>query len=176
MKLRKTKKYLSLKADEAIEANQAIEAHRGFTLLYSVLIASILLSIGLAIFNITLKEFTLSSLGRESQFAFYAADTGIECALYWDTKNNAFDPAVPAPPPIDCNNAPRTIDTAGSGGSIFIRRFEIDFGTDGPHCAKIVVTKDTSSGFTKTTVESRGYNTCVLTNPRRVERAIRATY
>jgi hypothetical protein len=59
----------------------------GFTLFYAVLVASLLLAIGLAIFNITFKEVVLSSGARESANAFYAADTGLECALYWDLKH-----------------------------------------------------------------------------------------
>lgn len=57
---------------------------RGFTLFYAVLITSLLLSIALAVFNITLKELILSSDARESQNAFYSADTALECALFWD--------------------------------------------------------------------------------------------
>ncbi len=62
---------------------------RGFTLFYAMLISSLLLAIGIAIFNITFKELTLSSGARESANAFYAADTGLECALYWDLKHAA---------------------------------------------------------------------------------------
>src|SRR3989338_4365174 len=67
-----------------------VKPQKGFTLLISVLIASILLALGFAIYNIVSKEILLSSAGRESQFAFYAADSGIECALYWDVQGNAF--------------------------------------------------------------------------------------
>jgi hypothetical protein len=56
----------------------------GFTLFYAMLISSLLLSIGLAIFNITYKEFILTAGVRESEGAFYAADSALECALYWD--------------------------------------------------------------------------------------------
>ncbi len=59
---------------------------RGFTLFYAVLVASLLLALGLAIFNITYKELILSSGARESAVAFYAADAGLECALFWDRK------------------------------------------------------------------------------------------
>ncbi|MCI0619669.1 LamG domain-containing protein [Candidatus Wolfebacteria bacterium] len=59
----------------------------GFALLFAVLTASLVLSIGLTIFNITLKEFILSSQIRDSQFAFYSADTGLECTLYWDLEH-----------------------------------------------------------------------------------------
>ncbi len=57
---------------------------RGFTLFYAVLVTSLLLALGLAVFNITLKELRLSSDARESQNSFYAADTALECVLYWD--------------------------------------------------------------------------------------------
>lgn len=56
----------------------------GFTLFYAMLISSLLLSVGLAIFNITYKEFILTAGVRESEGAFYAADSALECALYWD--------------------------------------------------------------------------------------------
>ncbi|MEK7579408.1 MAG: LamG-like jellyroll fold domain-containing protein, partial [Patescibacteria group bacterium] len=62
----------------------ALRTQRGFTLFYAVLVASLLLAIGIAIFNITFKELVLSSGSRESTNAFYAADSGIECAFYWD--------------------------------------------------------------------------------------------
>jgi len=60
---------------------------KGFALLFSVLISSLLLTIGLSIFSIALKELAISSASRQSIHAFYAADSGRECALYWDTKS-----------------------------------------------------------------------------------------
>lgn len=61
----------------------------GFILFYALLIASLLLAVALAIVNITFKELVLSSGARESANAFYAADTGLECALYWDLKHES---------------------------------------------------------------------------------------
>ncbi len=48
--------------------------------------ASLLLTIGLSIFRIALKELAISTATRQSIHAFYAADSGRECALYWDNK------------------------------------------------------------------------------------------
>lgn len=56
----------------------------GFSILFASLIGSLVLSIGLAILSITLKQITLATAGRESQKAFYAADTGLEYAMYLD--------------------------------------------------------------------------------------------
>lgn len=143
--------------------------NKGFALLYSVLIASVLLAIGLAIFNITIKELLLSSLGRDSQFAFYAADTGAECALYWDFKGNAF--ATSSTSSIEC--AGNIIEGMGGGGYGVPSIFTLDFSPE-PYCSIVSVIKYELPS--RTVIESRGYNTCDTSNPRRVERAIRATY
>lgn len=143
--------------------------NKGFALLYAVLISSALLAIGLAIFNITIKELLFSSLGRDSQFAFYAADTGSECAFYWDFEHNSF--ATSSISSIEC--AGNTIDSMGGGGYEMPSVFTLDFSPE-PYCVVVSVVKYESPA--RTVVESRGYNTCDTANPRRVERAIRTTY
>ena len=142
----------------------------GFTLLLSILVVSVVLSVGLGIFDIMTKELKLSGIGRESQVAFYAADAGVECFFYWEIKHP--DLADSAFAYYDSN--PPTISCAGNS-------FIIPAGSNGPYgpynlnlsnssCAKIKVTKN---GLT-TTVESRGYNTsCDSTSAFKVERAIR---
>src|SRR3989344_3339343 len=62
----------------------------GYALMLSIVVSSIVLSIGLSLFNIVQKELILSATGRDSQFAFYSADGGVECAMYWDIKKLAF--------------------------------------------------------------------------------------
>ncbi len=86
----RTKMNHFLKANLSAQAgSQKLEAARGFTLFYAVLMSSLLLALGLAIFNITYKELILSAGARESAIAFYAADAGLECALFWDRKHTS---------------------------------------------------------------------------------------
>ena len=59
----------------------------GFTLFVAMIVTALILSIGFSIGNIVLKEITLSSSGKESQIAFYAADSISECAIFWDRKD-----------------------------------------------------------------------------------------
>lgn len=59
---------------------------RGFTLFFAMLAASLALSVGLAIFDLTARQIELSGAATQSQFAIYSADMGAECALYWDYK------------------------------------------------------------------------------------------
>jgi len=67
---------------------------RGFVLLFAILVSSVILAVGMGAFNITLKELALSAAGRDSQVAFYYADTGSECAFFWDRKHPNFDDTV----------------------------------------------------------------------------------
>ena len=170
--------------------------NQGFTLLMAALVTSLLLAIGFSLFNLSLKQVTLSSLARDSQLAFYAADTGIECAIYWDYKysgngvTSAFATSTTAfgtfPPTsgINCGGQ----DIAAQPWIINPRdslkaytSFNLTFSPD-PYCATIQVQKTNISspfnpaGPIQTIIESRGYNTCNITNPRRVERAIRVRY
>jgi hypothetical protein len=69
--------------------------NRGFTLLLAALVSSIVLSLGASIFILAKKEVTLSSLGRDSQYAFYGADQAAECALYWDARWQYFATTTP---------------------------------------------------------------------------------
>lgn len=57
---------------------------RGSVMLLTLILTTILISIGMGISGIAMKEIRLSSIGTESGLAFYAADTGVECALFWD--------------------------------------------------------------------------------------------
>lgn len=61
---------------------------KGFTLLFAVILSVLVLAVGASIISISLKQIILSGSARESQFAFYAANTGIECAFYWDLKRD----------------------------------------------------------------------------------------
>ncbi len=66
--------------------DKKIKRSGGFALLFSVLVSSLLLTIGLSIFNIALKELAIATAAERSIHAFYAADSGREYVLYHDIK------------------------------------------------------------------------------------------
>ncbi|MCR4280788.1 MAG: hypothetical protein NUV88_00425 [Candidatus Kaiserbacteria bacterium] len=157
----------------------ACRSNRGFTLLLAALVSSITLAIGVSIFEITQKQVILSSLGRDSQFAFYAADTGAECALYWDVKHAAFSTTTPITP-ITCastvNGEPNIAVTHGSLNSYPITFTLADF-TIGTYCARVKVTKNEANP--KTVIHSDGYSTdceSIATNPRALQRSVEIKY
>ncbi len=84
---------------------------KGFTLLMAALVASLVLTLAIAIISIVQKSVALSSIGRESQFAFYAADSGAECALYWDLQHELFSTTTD-PTEITCNGQTVPISTS----------------------------------------------------------------
>jgi len=78
---------------------------KGFTLLYAVLIGSILLTIGTSIYNVSIKQVNFISLAGESVAAIYAAEAGFECAQYWNRKhpNGSAFSTTPPEKAIMCN-------------------------------------------------------------------------
>ena len=168
----------------------------GMTLFIAVVIMSILLFISFAVINIAITGTIFASLGRDSQYAFYAADAGIECALYWDTKfdPSKFDPSADGSP-INCAGTSISTDTQSVptnppqssiiGGDKAINNpispntsifyFDLNQGLNTvPYCAIVTVTKDSVLGTTH--IYSKGYNTCDTSNPRRVERGLEVNY
>jgi hypothetical protein len=61
-------------------------SQRGFTMFFAVLVSALTLAIGAAILDLVLRELAISQTTEESQFAIFMADTGAECALYWDSQ------------------------------------------------------------------------------------------
>lgn len=157
---------------------------RGFTILFAVLIASVMLAIGIAIFNITVRELRLSSVVRDSQKAIYAADSGAECGLYNSFKLNLFSTTTSTTFtcngqtfPLSAGSRPST-DTAtiGGGGYSATSSFTVTYGTT---CALVSIAQhliNPALGQVRTIIESRGYNPCDATSPSRVERVFRLVY
>lgn len=163
--------------------------HQGFTLFIAVLLTSILLSIALSLANFTVKQSIISSFGRESQFSFYAADSGIECAFYYDLKDtNVF--ATSSDSTVYNLRAPAGSLKFCNGVDITTVRSEVISTTAATttfgytflpqtYCVSVIVGKSGN----QTTVEARGYNrgsgpTCTVSGAdnRRVERAVRVRY
>lgn len=69
---------------------KSFNSSKGITLFIAVTIMAILLFISFAVVNISIKSTLFASAGRDSQLAFYAADAGLDCAIYWDSK---FEPS-----------------------------------------------------------------------------------
>lgn len=84
---------------------------RGFALLLSIIIASVVLAIGVSILKISVSQLQLSSTGRESEVAFQASQSIAECLTYNRYRNVSNYAARPGTagegtqlnaPPLNC--------------------------------------------------------------------------
>lgn len=160
-------------------ATYNLQPKKGFAMLFSVLISSLLVAIGLSIFSLTLKELTISTSARESQVAFYAANSGMDCAIYWNFQDKFVESGGAVSPEVICGASSSVTDDGLAGGSTGFK-FYITNNMDGTAningpCVDVVVTKSTElDGSLKTVIESRGKNICGPSG-RKVERGLTAT-
>ncbi len=169
-------------------------AQAGFTLLLAALVASIVLALGAAIFQIAQKQLTLSSIGRDSQFAFYVADTAAECALYWDFRFGYFATTVPATvvaPDPRCDGVEMNVTTTNGTPEVSPyypytkTSVPMDFFQDasaGGYCAEVYVTKSLDPdnlSAVRTVIHADGYNVncgSILNSPRALQRSVELHY
>lgn len=126
---------------------------RGVALLFVILLTSVLLMVTIGISNITFKELVFSLEARDSDKAFFAADTGIECALYLD-KFGAFDATLPS---HNCNGSPVAVTRTLPDNYQFALPL-------GDVCANVIVKTALdpyATGELYTSIQSFGYNTSV---------------
>lgn len=155
---------------------------KGYTLLFAVLLTSVVLSISISIMTIARKEVILSSNARESFTAAYVADGAIDCAVYRIRYAGQFTSLTNES--IDCGPLV-DIPVARTDQGSYIRYtfYVADPGAvDLAPCAKVTVDRYISPQ--RVVIESRGYNigyrtsdqTCSMFHPRKVERAFRYSY
>lgn len=147
-----------------------LNSKKGFILLYAVLIMSIILALTFSITDLTIKERKLSRFGEESSSAFFAAESGMECALYWDLKDDEswfrYDPS--AGRSITCNGQTFPVGNDING----VTEIKLVF-SDSSNSSTIVVDKsDTSS----TVLLVSGYSVPDSSVKNGVERGIKVSY
>ncbi|MEZ4103220.1 MAG: hypothetical protein R3B55_01495 [Candidatus Paceibacterota bacterium] len=149
---------------------------KGFVALFTVLLVSVILSMAIGIASISLKEIVLSSSASEGSRAFYAADSGIECALYYDRVNSTEGAFFAGN--FMCNGNPPINPLEGADfESPETYSFEIPFGADDELCASIILKRQITGLGYSTLIESKGSNIpCGETSPKKVERSVRVTY
>lgn len=146
--------------------NRKQKTEAGFALLIAVIFMSVMLAIGLALGSISYKQQVLASDAIRSQYAFYAADAGLECALFADQQMSpslfAFpSSAPPSAPTMTCDGSTPVsssiISYTPSTQWVVTERLSLDSATSHPRCADVTVYKPASSSGT-TYIFSQGYD------------------
>ena len=156
-----------------------LKNNKGYTLLFAVLVASVVLSVGISILTISKKEFLLASSARDSSSAFYAADSGIECTSYLDFNGQL---STSTPNDVSCGNY--SVIVTFIGENPYVADFEIPM-PNLQSCAKVTITKTVGNNDeVQVEILSKGYNIgwngseelCNIPGVKKVERAILLTY
>ncbi len=172
---------------------------RGYTLLFAVITASLVLGVGVFILGVSKKQFALSVSARESMYALYAADSGIECAAREYNYNivpggglslKESDDTTYNTPSIECNGETYTasslfIDVGNpdtriwdtstepvyQAGPIIVPFDDVDTGI--VSCAVITVAYGMNTNLNKViSITSRGYNQCDSLGPIQSSRTV----
>lgn len=148
---------------------------RGFTLLVAVVLSSVALAIGLSLLNISYKQVLLASAAKQSQNAFYAADSVLECVLYFDQQLDAFNYTTPNAS-ITCNGIAITNYATAQAGGVRTTTFTVPCSSTAPTGERGTATIYKTNATAATQIFAQGYNTCDTTNARRTERGLKVLY
>jgi len=161
-------------------------------MLFAVLASSLFLAIGISMFNIAIKELAIATSERDSQIAYYAADSARECAIYFDTKLDIFQnyfnfsSCLTTSPVITCNGTSTTLLFIGSRNNnictytlspttfFYYSTTTLNLITEPEAGASITKIFNTNNGTISNTISAFGHNTGVV--GRRVERSISGQY
>ncbi len=160
---------------------KTMQPNQGFAMLFTVLLISLVLSIALGISNIAFKQTILSSLAKDSQIAFYQADAGAECGLYYDFTVNAPLGAFPEGstygyaqsnfPELTCGEETLELQPPPlSSADYFV--YQCEATSSLAPCFNIIFDKTGSENM----IRSFGYNIYDESHPRQVERALEVRY
>jgi hypothetical protein len=162
--------------------------NKGYTLLFAVLTAVLVVGVAAFITSVSRKQFLLASTARESIYSIYAADRALECAIFTfaDVTVN-----TGAGQSMDCNadqHVTFTFPTTPTGGAYVSNAQAIQF-TDTNQCAILTITLttkvDNGQTYNVRVFDARGYNVpCVPDGPNwkakptalTLERALKVTF
>ncbi len=175
---------------------------KGYTLLFAIIVSSVVLTIASFIVSISRKQFIIASASRDSTKAIYAADAGIQCAISHFNPKLELPSSIPLagdPLSLKCNSIDigvtwRANDSTDdmdndaafndfNKGTAVVAELEPVYFSTNNACAKtkIYIGNNSSDTSIRLVMESRGYNIsdspeCPVVNSRTVERAIYVSY
>ncbi len=157
--------------------NKIKKNKKGFVMLFAVVISSMILAIALGISDIAMKQFQFSNSLKEANQAFFAADVGVECALYFDAMTPSAYGELNPPQPTECAGNVVDVSSVDVSWSFSL----VGLGADGKSCANVSFSRFNTPPFV--TIVSSGYslnadntNTSCLSSSLSLERELRVNY
>ena len=160
----------------------------GFALLMTLIVVTVVISIGLSVLDLSIKQVRLSTNARDSEIAFHAANAGMECARFW-RRSGSDEMESGQSFAINCfsstvNSIPVEVSNT-SDGEVYRYDYAVSWGEFAPRCSQITTlvasssvlgsglvipnmnalvpgypsdTKDCEAGERCTVISVRGYN------------------
>lgn len=131
----------------------------GFALLVSLIVVAAVLSIGLAILDLSIKQVRLAATTKDSEIAFHAANAGMECARFWRRSKDAEMTTGADADNISCFGASAVgvpgvpVATSGGGGGVAYS-YDYEFTWNDDQSCSVISSIIIVSGADPTTVSS----------------------
>lgn len=157
-----------------------LNKNKGYAILFSVVIVGIISLISFGLSDTAFKQVILSSLVKDSQTAFYKADTASECALYsyFNKGGSEYLDGVTSVPPLsfDCgtdkDGNSYTLNVVTDIDLIAFYELNLTNNSKNDSCFKISIGKSSNT----INIISDGYNICDSNSQRSVEREIKIDF
>jgi type II secretory pathway pseudopilin PulG len=138
---------------------------QGFALLMSLIVVSVVISIGLSVLDLTLKQIRLSTNSKDSEIVFHATNAGLECARYWLSRDDNSDGDIDiengetiSPKCFGVDSDPVTVSKTSpagtTGGVAYKYNMDFTWGASLDRCSKITILTLVSASNATTTVSS----------------------
>lgn len=154
---------------QQIKELQPHKKQKGFALLITLIVVTALISIGLSVLDLSVRQVRLASISSDSEIAFHAANAGLECGSYLrreavfaadEEAGNDISPECfevsSSPSTVSSTNVPLT---GGSEGEAYLYEFDFTWGSP-LRCSQIVmmvITADVGGAGATTNNPVRNY-------------------
>lgn len=126
----------------------------GFALLITLVIISVVISIGITLIDLTIKQLRLANSSKDSEIAFHAANAGVECVRHWRiAESTAFETGLSVP--LTCFSVASSSVPRALGTGMYRHDLEITWGPVGAQrCSEAVMLTIASDLVSSTTLNN----------------------
>ena len=119
----------------------------------ALLVVGVLITIGLSVVELTIKQVQLATTARDSEIAFHAANAGMECSRYW-RRERATEMETGASISPSCFGisslspiTPTSLsgDISAGTGEAYLYNYNFTWGTDLDRCTEVTTLVASSS-------------------------------
>jgi type II secretory pathway pseudopilin PulG len=118
--------------------NTAGNSQSGFALLMTLIVVGVVISIGLSVLDLSLKQVRLATNAKDSEISFHAANAGMECARYWRRVASSSMENGVAIAPSCFGTTPNTNTVTQVSTGVFLYDYKFTWGSPNQRCSQIV--------------------------------------